>query len=187
MKSRPSLVQFQELLYSHLDNRANAVIELVNALSGNTHASFRWSSSASAPSLGVIIAICTRLSTPSLWQRRPNGALWLPSCPTPGSDPSLFLGVDVVPYPRPYAATLEDRGLVYQPRVATSNKPIAVCHAYSTPVLLTEKQPGDPAWVMPLSVRRVASEKGSRTGGRGSDTCPSPTSICLSTRTCVWR
>ena len=38
MKHRPSLMQFQERLYSHLDNRANAVIELVNALSGNTHA-----------------------------------------------------------------------------------------------------------------------------------------------------
>ena len=38
MEQCPSLAQFQVRLYSHLDNRANAVMEMLNALSGNTQA-----------------------------------------------------------------------------------------------------------------------------------------------------
>lgn len=46
---------------------------------------------------------------------------------------------------------LEDRAWVYQPTTPG--------HAYSTLVLLPEKQPGDPAWVVSLSVQRVASDQ----------------------------
>lgn len=42
--------------------------------------------------------------------------------------PFWLLGVDTTPNPRPFAATLADRGVVYQPNPAPGNKPIAVGH-----------------------------------------------------------
>ena len=158
MKHRPSLVQFQELLYSHLDNRANAVIELVNALSGNTHA--RSVVELSLSSLfGRHYSDLYKAIDAFVLEEKAQWRLMEPFLPRPKKRSFWLLGVDVVPHPRPYAATLEDRTLVYQPQVVTSNKPITIGHAYSTMVLLPEKQTGDPPWVVPLSVRRVASSR----------------------------
>ncbi len=158
MKHRPSLVQFQELLYSHLDNRANAVIELVNALSGNTHA--RSVVELSLSSLfGRHYSDLYKAIDAFALEEKAQWHLMEPFLPRPKKRSFWLLGVDVVPHPRPYAATLEDRTFVYQPQVVTSNKPITIGHAYSTMVLLPEKQTGDPPWVVPLSVRRVASSR----------------------------
>ena len=158
MEQCPSLAQFQAQLYSHLDNRANAVMELLNALSGNTQARSVVELSLSSlfgrhySDLYKAIDAFT-LAEPVQWH------LMAPFLPRPQQRSFWLLSVDVVPHPRPYAATLEDRALVYQPQAVTSNKPITIGHAYSTLVLLPEKQAGDPAWVVPLSVRRVASDQ----------------------------
>ena len=45
--------------------------------------------------------------------------------------PFWLFGVDTTPNPRPFAATLPDRGVAYRPNPAPGNKPIVVGHTYS--------------------------------------------------------
>lgn len=138
MKLRPSLAQFQKLLYSHLDNRANAVIELVNALSGNTQARSVVELSLN-PLFGSHYSDLYKAVDAFALEEEVQWRLMEPFLPRPKKRSFWLLGEDVVPHPRPYAATLEDRSLVYQPQMITSNKPITIGHAYSTLVLLLEK------------------------------------------------
>lgn len=86
----------------------------------------------------------------------------------PESRPFWLLATDVTPAPRPFAKTLADRGVVYAPNATLGNKPIAVGHNYSALVALPERTaPHTPPWVVPLSVRRVASEAtGTATGAQ---------------------
>jgi hypothetical protein len=79
--------------------------------------------------------------------------------PEPQQRRYWLLGTDVTPVPRPFARTLADRGVVYQPNPVVGNKPITLGHAYSALVYLPEKgQPDEPPWVIPLQVRRVQSQ-----------------------------
>lgn len=77
----------------------------------------------------------------------------------------------MTPQPRPYAATLEERGFVYQPTEIKGNKPIPIGHQYSTVALLPEKDGEYPApWVLPLSVKRVSiTEKKALVGATQMD------------------
>ncbi len=52
--------------------------------------------------------------------------------------PFWLFGVDTTPNPRPFAATLPDRWVVYRPNPAPGNKPIVVGHTYSVAALLPE-------------------------------------------------
>jgi len=82
-------------------------------------------------------------------------ALYLPS---PQVRSFWLLGVDVTPQPRPYARTLTDRGMVYQPNMVKGNKPVTVGHQYSTVALLPEAEAGlSPSWLVPLLVRRIGT------------------------------
>ena len=66
--------------------------------------------------------------------------------------------MDVTAQPRPFAQTLPDRGLVYQPNPVASNTPITIGHQYSTVALLPEGEAHhSSSWVVPLSTARVAS------------------------------
>jgi len=77
-----------------------------------------------------------------------------------------LLGTDVVPVPRPYARTLGDRSFVHVATPVRGPAPVGIGHQYSVVGVLPEKsQPGDPAWVVPVGTRRVASgEKASLVG-----------------------
>jgi hypothetical protein len=61
--------------------------------------------------------------------------------------------------PRPYAAKLADRTYVYQPNTLKGNKPVNIGHQSSVLAWLPEKEKGEPAWVVPLIVRRVTSQE----------------------------
>ena len=66
----------------------------------------------------------------------------------------------MVPIPRPFARTLEDRSYVYQPNLVAGNKPVTIGHRYSVTAFLPEwAHPDDPPWVVPLIVRRVHSDE----------------------------
>jgi hypothetical protein len=70
-----------------------------------------------------------------------------------------LFGVDVTSLPRPYAGNLADRTYVYQPNSLKGNKPVNIGHQSSVLAWLPEKQKGEPAWVVPLIVRRVTSQE----------------------------
>lgn len=62
--------------------------------------------------------------------------------PPPSQErPFWLFGVDTTPNPRPFAATLPDRGVVYRPNPAPGNKPIVVGHTYSVVATLPERSP----------------------------------------------
>lgn len=78
--------------------------------------------------------------------------------PRPKRSNFYLLGVDVTPQPRPYAQTLTDRGMVYQPAVVKGNKPVTIGHQYSTVALLPEAEAGlSGSWLAPLMTQRVAT------------------------------
>lgn len=62
--------------------------------------------------------------------------------------------------PRRYARTLADRGMVYEPALVKSNKPVTIGHQYSSVVLLPEAEAGIAcSWVIPLMTRRVHTQE----------------------------
>ena len=76
--------------------------------------------------------------------------------PRPEKQPFWLLGVDVTPQPRPYAHTLKDRSIVYEPTVIKGNKPITIGHQYSSVVYLPEENPTmTGSWTVPVAVGRV--------------------------------
>lgn len=76
----------------------------------------------------------------------------------PQRRPFRLLGVDVTAQPRPYAAMVSDRGMVYHPTHVKGNKPVTVGHQYSTVALLPEAEAHlSPSWLVPLTTQRVAT------------------------------
>ncbi|MGB5631291.1 MAG: transposase [Waterburya sp.] len=68
--------------------------------------------------------------------------------------------MDVTPLPRPYAQTLEERTIIYQPNTVKGNKPINIGHSYSILTSLPEREEtGDVPWAIPLTVERVKSDQ----------------------------
>lgn len=64
----------------------------------------------------------------------------------------------MTPQPRPFAPTLNDRGMVHQPNLVKGNKPVTIGHQYSTVGLLPDPEAGiSDSWIVPLSVERVAT------------------------------
>ena len=58
-----------------------------------------------------------------------------PYLPRPTKWPFWLLMVDVTPYPRPHAQTLEDRDMVYRPEAVKGKLPATIGHQYSTVAL----------------------------------------------------
>ena len=91
--------------------------------------------------------------------------MWLPYrlapyLPRPKAWPFWLLIADVTPNPRPYAQTLEDRGMVYQPEVVKGKLPVTIGHQYSTVVLGLEPEAGvSSSWVLPLLTERVTTDE----------------------------
>ncbi len=152
-----NLAQFRQSLYQNFQNRADTLMELVDAISSVTD----------APSVvEYSLAPVYRRSYSTLFkavaevQLRP---LWLaqrlaPYLPRPQRWPFWLRVVDVTPNPRPYAQTLEERGMVYQPEAVKGQLPVTVGHQYSTVALGLEPEAGVSAsWVLPQLSARVAS------------------------------
>jgi len=121
----PLLAQLLDTLYTHLDNRAEAVWELLIALSGNEHAR--------SP---------VKLSLHALFQRQHSSVyaairsfaehegvlrkLAEMAAPRPKQHAFWRMSVDATANPRPYARTLAERQYVYAPAPTPGQKPVAV-------------------------------------------------------------
>jgi len=172
------LAVYRQALYDLFPRRADALMDLLDALSSNTTARSVVELSLNVPfrpeygSVYTAIHAFLPLGEP-LWkspqratyERQLRGVL-APHLLPPQQRPFWLLGVDVTPAPRPFADRLADRTFVYQPNTIRGNKPVAIGHAYSALAVLPEKaSPQAPPWVVPLSMRRVSSEQtGSEVG-----------------------
>jgi len=117
MKTHPcleALAQFRQQLYQNFTNRADTLMELVDAL-------------CSTPSARSVVEYslspCFRRSYSTLfkaldewvWDTTTLARLLAPFLPRPSKRSFWLLGVDVTPQPRPFAQTLPDRSLVSRP------------------------------------------------------------------------
>ena len=163
--------QFRQQLYQNFNKRADALIELVDALCSYPEAN---------SVVELSLAACFRRGHASLyaaiadfkWEEEAMARLAAPYVTQPKQRPFWLLGADVTPQPRPFAPTLSDRGMVYQPNLVKGNKPVTIGHQYSTVGLFPEAEAGvSDSWIVPLSVERVATSDdkemvGSRQIGR---------------------
>jgi len=151
------LVQFRHRLYQNFTNRADTLMELVDAVcsTGNARSVVEYSL---APCFRRTYSTLYKALDEWLWDDRTLARLLAPSLPPPRRRSFWLFGVDVTPQPRPFAQTLPDRAMVYHPNQVPGNTPVTIGHQYSTVALLMEAQAQcTSSWVVPLSTRRVAS------------------------------
>lgn len=166
------LSEFRKELYQSFPYRADAILDLIDALASN--------GSAKSPA---------ELSLNSQFQRQ-YGSLYRAvdkffnstdpqkaegerseyqqklmrivgrQCSKPVERNFHLFGLDATGQPRPFAQTLKDRGIHYYPNPAPGNKPVMVGHSYSVLTALPEKKGRtSPPWVIPLSIQRVPTVK----------------------------
>lgn len=154
-----NLEQFRYALYQNFNSRADTLMELVDAISSypNAQSVVEYSLAASfRRSYSTIFKGIDEME----WA--PMGLPYLlgPFLPRPKRWPFWLLMTDVTPAPRPYAHTLEDRGMVYQPEVVKGKLPVTIGHQFSTVALGLEAEAGvSSSWVLPLLVDRVATSE----------------------------
>ena len=170
------LVQFREQLYRSFSQRADSLMDLLDALCANTGANsvvelslnplFRRAHGALYAAIGSLTesrdvvtgSECPDGSPPQ--HRFPQ--VWIeaiaPVVPVPTDRKHWLFGVDVTPVSRPHARTLKDRESVYKPTVIAGQKPITLGHNYSLMAAIPETEvAGGPSWIIPVSVERVSS------------------------------
>ena len=151
------LEQFRESLYQNLENRADTLMDLLDAMCSMPSAKsvVEYSlASVFRPSYSTLFKAIAEMELEEMWL--PHRLA--PYLPRPQGWPFWLLMVDVTPAPRPYAHTLEDRGMVYQPEVVKGKLPVTIGHQYSTVSLGLEVEEGlSTSWVLPLLNERVST------------------------------
>jgi len=164
--------QFRSELYQSFAYRADALMELIDALSSATTARSVVELSLEACFLRQYSSVYTAIdkffqitdtSAAEEERRRQEQTLLelIARHIMPPEKQSYWLfGTDATPAPRKFARTLTDRGFVHQPNTLKGNKPVTIGHQYSILAHLPEKaQPGDPPWVVPLVARRITTQE----------------------------
>jgi hypothetical protein len=153
------LTQFRLGVYQNFNKRADTLMDLVDAMSGNTEARSVVELSLSTSFRRDYTSLFKAIS-----EYQPEKAtktlaqLAGPYLSPPVDRPFWLIGVDVTPQSGPYATRLDDRGYVYQPNPIRSNKPITIGHQYSSVFALPERtRQQAKTWVEPLSTQRVKS------------------------------
>jgi hypothetical protein len=173
------LEQFRNELYTWFPHRADALMDLLDALSSTTTA---------RSVVELSLSPCFRRQYGSLHDgieplfSVPQGQTCLPERPREQENEALLrllvsflpapqrpfrlLGIDVTSASRPYAKTLTDRTFVYQSTPVPGVKPITIGHQYSVLAVLPDKaHPDEPPWLLPLQVERVSSQESKRAVG----------------------
>lgn len=166
-----NLAQFRIDLYDKLPYRADALLDLIDALAGNTFAGsvvelslsslFRREHSSVSDAIDHFFQAereSEEAPDRQKWEQEMMGLIG-PYLPPPQERPYWLWGLDVTPIPRPFARTLADRTYVYQPNTLKGNKPVAIGHQASALVYLPEKQASQPPWLVPFIISRVPSKQ----------------------------
>lgn len=154
-----SLEQFRTSLYQNFTNQADTLMELVDAMCSKPEARTVVEYSLS-PYFRRSYSMLYKAIEGMEWEPRWLAEQLNPYLPRPKAWPFWLLMVDVTPTPRPYAYTLEDRGMVYQPEVVKGKLPVTIGHQYSTVALGLEPEAGlSASWVLPLMTKRVATDQ----------------------------
>jgi hypothetical protein len=153
------LAQFRHRLYHSFGNRADTLMELVDAICSNSSARSVVEYSLT-PCFRRTYTALYKAVAECRWEEQQLARLLTPYLPTPQQRSFWLLGIDVTPQSRLYARTLPDRGMVYQPNPVKGNKPVTVGHQYSSVAILPEPEQGvSRSWVVPLCTRRVRTDQ----------------------------
>lgn len=160
------LEQFRSAVYHSFARRADASMELLDALTGNTTArsvvelslapGFRRTYS----SVYAAIDECFSITKAEQRRRREEALLRLVALrlAPPRQRKFWLFGIDATSVPRIFAPTLPDRGYVHCANPIGGNKPITLGHQYSLLAYLPDKLLGsEPAWIAPLIWRRIGT------------------------------
>ena len=159
MENTTQLKQFREQVYHSLEQCADGIMDLLDALCSQTNA-----------------RSVVELSLEPSFQRSYHSLYWAIDgwsddgagerlemvadlLPEPEVQPYWLLGTDATSYPRPFARTLADRGFVHASNPIADNKPVTIGHQYSVTTCLSERGSGEPPWVVPLVSRRVTTQE----------------------------
>ena len=158
-KCTTELRQFREELYQNFNNRADTLMELVDAICSNPNARSVVEYSLT-PCFRRSYSTIFKAIAEMTWDENTIARLLTTLMPQPQTRPFRLLGVDVTSQPRPFARTMADRGIVYRPNTVKGSKPIAIGHQYSTVAVLPEAEAGvSSSWVIPLLTRRVSTDE----------------------------
>ena len=144
-QSRQEFEQLRAKLYQSFNYRRDTVMELVDAIAAETTARspvelslsplFRREYSALYKGIQELSLTTQTDSTEAeKSQKEQIEARTLAIAeliPTPQQKQFYLWALDVTPLPRPYAKTLEERTIIYQPNTIKGNKPINIGHCYS--------------------------------------------------------
>jgi hypothetical protein len=155
-KDTTKLEQFRESVYRNFNNRADTLMDLLDALCSNTNASSVVELSLTPAFRRSYTALYKGIDEAELAAEAISGLVGS-HLSQPERFPFWLLGVDVTSQPRLFSPTLPDRSMVYQPNQVKGNKPVAVGHQYSTVALLPEKEATIAPWIVPLATERVES------------------------------
>jgi hypothetical protein len=149
------LQQFRVKLYHTFTRRADAVFELIDALSGDTQARSPAELSMSPSFRRQYASVYDGLDG---WQydEVTIQALLLEVAPVPERGGFRLIGIDHTPKPRLYADKVADRCCVHQSTPIKGNKPITIGHDYSF-VGQIDAHSSD-TWLAVLDVQRIASQ-----------------------------
>ena len=164
----PQFEQFRLAVYHSFDRRADATMELLDALAGNRQArsvvelslapDFRRTYS----SVYAAIGECFTITKVAQRREREQTLLRLIAVrlARPPRRKFWLFGIDATSVPRVFTPTLPDRGFVHCANPIGGNKPITLGHQYSLLAYLPAKLPGgDPAWIVPLIWRRISTQE----------------------------
>lgn len=153
---------FRDCLFSSFSFRADATMELIDALSGNTEADSVVQLSLSPifrRRYGSVRDAIHNFSSDPQQNIRIEKCLMNYCSPITKTQPFRLMVIDCTAAPRKYSKTLTDRGIIYAPNVIPGNKPITVGHQYSIMGFLPEQtlEHENIPWMLPISTRRVGT------------------------------
>ena len=161
--------EFRDQLYRALPNRADATMDLIDALASNTYARsvvelslspvFRRRHSSVFDAIDAFFTptsdfVDDEAERALLEQRLRQVVAGLVPEPTEAVPYWLF-AVDALPVSRRSAPTLYDRSYVHEAEGVPGQRPVTIGHEYSLATALPPRAKGAPPWVVPLSMRRV--------------------------------
>lgn len=162
------LMQFRHSLSDLLPYRADALINVIDALCSNTSARsvaelsrnpiFRYHYASIYD--GIDNFYQNEYYDDNLRWEQELTRLIASNLPEEIARKFILLGIDATSQSRPFADRLADRTMVYSPNPIGGNIPVTIGHRYSTMVYFPEKlSQNAPPWVVPLSNRRISSDE----------------------------
>lgn len=168
----PKIKNFRSSLHQFFTFRADATMDLIDAVAGSSRDSVVKTSLSPLfrrqySSITDVVDNLFRRNA----EENPSGQelreehckisqLLAEQCPPPGKRGFTLLATDCTAKPRIYSKAVADRTMVHAPNHVPGQKPITVGHEYSLVVYLPEDEGDRNAhWTYPLSIRRVQSHE----------------------------